>query len=339
MTSATPYSDIAQSIRDAAVRLSPAAVHAIEEIRRGGNSRVFRVITADGDFALKKYPRTDDRDRQGAEKRALEFFERVGPFSTPLLIASDPVERISLLSWIEGRGIDNLTDAEVEEFASFQIRLACLADAQARREIGAAAEACVSGKRIIAQTRTRFDRLACVRDGAGDLGRLLDGELRPALDRYECVARQIYADLDIDFDSDLPRDVQILIASDYGAHNALRGDNGRLWFVDFEYFGWDDPITSVGNFIFHPGMRLSKSQQEIYLNKVVDHLGDVARRRMKALLPLIALRWCAIILGEFLPERWAHRLAANPDFTDWEAARRTQIDKARRLFEDCDSRW
>jgi len=339
MISATQYSDIAHSIRDAAVRLSPAAVHAIEEIRKGGNSRVFRVRTADGDFALKKYPSADDRDRQGAEKRALEFFERVGPLSTPRLIASDSVERISLLSWIEGRGIDNLTDTEVEEFANFQTRLACLADGQARRDIGAAAEACVSGKRIIAQTRARFDRLASVRDSVGDLAALLDGALQPALDRFERAARQIYADLDIDFDSDLPRDAQILIASDYGAHNALRGDNGRLWFVDFEYFGWDDPITSVGNFIFHPGMQLSRNQQEIYLNRVIDHVGDATRRRMKALLPLIALRWCAIMLGEFLPERWAHRLAANPDLTDWEVARRAQIEKAHRLFEDCNLRW
>src|SRR5215813_11482028 len=162
MTSATQYSDVAHSIRDAAARLSPAAVRAIEEIRKGGNSRIFRVRTADDDFALKKYPSADDRDRQGAEKRALEFFERVGSLSTPRLISSDSVERISLLSWIEGRGIDNLTDAEVEEFANFQIRLACLADEQARREIGPAAEACVSGKRIIAHTRSRFDRLGCV---------------------------------------------------------------------------------------------------------------------------------------------------------------------------------
>src|SRR5215813_8770938 len=162
MRSATQYSGVAQPIRDAAARLSPAAVHAIEEVRKGGNSRVFRVRTGDGDFALKKYPSADDRDRQGAERRALEFFERVGPLSTPRLIASDSAERISLLSWIEGRAIDNLTDAEVEEFANFQIRLDCLADGQAHREIGAAAEACVSGKRIIAHTRSRFDRLGCV---------------------------------------------------------------------------------------------------------------------------------------------------------------------------------
>src|SRR5262245_34967664 len=185
MISATQFSDVAQPIRDAAARLSPTAVHAIEEVRKGGNSRVFRVRTADGDFALKKYPSADDRDRQGAEKRALEFFERVGPLSTPRLIASDSVERISLLSWIEGRGIDNLTDTEVEEFANFQTRLACLADGQARRDIGAAAEACVSGKRIIAQTRARFDRLASVRDSVGDLAALLDGALQPALDRFE----------------------------------------------------------------------------------------------------------------------------------------------------------
>ena len=49
-------SDIPKQVRDAAARLTPSPVLAIEELRKGANSRVFRVKTADGEFALKKYP-------------------------------------------------------------------------------------------------------------------------------------------------------------------------------------------------------------------------------------------------------------------------------------------
>ena len=38
-----------------------------------------------------------------------------------------------------------------------------------------------------------------------------------------------------------------LSPSDFGLHNALRGQDGQLRFVDFEYFGWDDPVKLVSD--------------------------------------------------------------------------------------------
>jgi hypothetical protein len=50
------------------------------------------------------------------------------------------------------------------------------------------------------------------------------------------------------------------------------------------------------------------------------------------LMPLYALRWCAIILGELLPERWQHRMQSNPDMGSWDEVRREQINKAHALI-------
>ena len=55
-------------------------------------------------------------------------------------------------------------------------------------------------------------------------------------------------------------------------------------------------------------------------------------KRLLAPMPLYGLRWCAIILGELLPERWHHRMASNPDRGSWDKVRREQIDKARGLI-------
>ena len=49
-------------------------------------------------------------------------------------------------------------------------------------------------------------------------------------------------------------------------------------------------------------------------------------------MPLYALRWCAIILGELLPERWQHRMQSNPEMGSWDQVRREQINKARTLI-------
>jgi hypothetical protein len=329
-----PSSPIPDAARAAAERLAPAAVRAISELRKGGNSRIFRVTTAAGDFALKKYPMTDTRDRQGAEARALAFFARAGIGDAPLFVSADPAERISLLTWIAGGPVGPLTDGDVERFAAFQIHLDAAIDAEARRSIGEASEACLSGGRILEHVARRFSRLDAVKAEVPGLADLVDRDLLPAARHIEDAARRAFAALGLDFDSDLPAGQRTLIASDFGAHNALRRSDGTLAFVDFEYFGWDDPVTSIGNFVLHPGMELSAAQQQLYAARLTAYFGAEVARRSAALLPLFVLRWCGIIVSEILPERWRHRLAANADLDAYDAVCERQIARARRLLAD-----
>ncbi len=325
-------SEIPEQVREAAVRLTPSPVLAIEELRKGANSRIFRVKAADGEFALKKYPLTDNRDRQGAEARALAFFERAQIPETPKLIACDTQDRISLMSWIYGDAVTTVSNADVEQFAEFQVRLDKATDDAARLEIGWASEACHSGARIVAQTRARLDRLVTVRDSVAGLADFFEDHLLPAVAAFERDARAAYAKLGHEFDRELPQQRLTLIASDFGAHNVLRLANGRLAFVDFEYFGWDDPVTSVANFVLHPGMELTEQQRGIYTNRLAEHFGAIEEARAKALLPLYAVRWCAIILGDLLPERWQHRVEAASGAYTWDQVRELQVRKARRLL-------
>lgn len=325
-------SEIHKQIHEVARRLTSSPILAIEEVRKGANSRVFCVKTTDGKFALKKYPLTDRRDRQGAEARALEFFERARIADTPRLVATDTQDRTSLMSWLDGAAVSLVSSADVEQFAEFQIRLDSAIDDAARQQIGDASEACIAGSRIVAQIRARLDRLMSVRDAVGGFADFLDERLSPALTAFEKNAREIYIKLGEDFDCDLPRQRLTLIASDFGAHNALRTGNNRLAFVDFEYFGWDDSLTSVANFILHPGMELTETQRTIYTNRLFEHFGASGELRFKALLPLYAVRWCTIILGEFLPERWRHRIQSTSGGRDWDQVRKDQLEKARRLL-------
>jgi hypothetical protein len=97
--------------------------------------------------------------------------------------------------------------------------------------------------------------------------------------------------------------------------------------------GWDDPVTSVANFVMHPGMQLTDRQRESYREVLLQHFREHREaERLSALMPLYALRWCAIILGELLPERWQHRLESNADMGSWDRVRRQQIGKARSLI-------
>jgi fructosamine-3-kinase len=332
----TPSSTVPEAVSQAVERLAPAPPTAIVEVRKGGNSRVFKVTTAAGDFALKKYPANDQRDRQGAEARALAFFARAGILAVPRLVAADHDGRMSLLSWFEGTAISAPTDTDIEQFATFQIDLDRAIDAQAQREIGAAAEACISGARVLSHIQSRYARLAAVGDRIPQLRDFLQSRFYPALAESEERARQIYDELGADFETDRPRAAQTLIASDFGTHNALRTPDGMISFVDFEYFGWDDPLTSIGNFVLHPGMQLTARQQDLYRRRLIAHFGKAHERRLSALLPLFALRWCAIILSDLLPERREHRGAANALASSHDDILGRQLAKADLLLRQID---
>lgn len=327
-----PSSPLPEDVARAAERLAPDPVTAIEHVGRGGNSRVFKIMTAAGPYALKVYPADDRRDRQGAEARALAFVARAGLGRTPRLVAADESAHASLLSWIEGTAISEISDAHITQFAQFQTDLDRAVDADARREIGPAAEACISGERILSHIRGRYGRLAAFGEELPALGAFLQLRFLPALTAREKRARVIYGELGLDFAADRPPAAQTLIVSDFGAHNALRGADGSITFLDFEYFGWDDPLTSIGNFVLHPGMRLTSAQRGLYRDRLLAHFGTGHAERLAALLPLFALRWCAIVLSDLLPERRAHRLAASSGTEDIGAPAARQLAMAERLL-------
>ncbi|MFO1157400.1 MAG: aminoglycoside phosphotransferase family protein [Reyranellaceae bacterium] len=316
----------ADEIETIARTLAPGHVEAISELKHGNNSRVFRVDTAAGRFALKRYPSNDTRPRLAAEVAALRYFERHAIERTPRVVAVAPEHRCALFTWMQGEKVSAVSDADVVQFAQFQIALDRAIDQRAREEIGEASEACLSGQRIVAQIERRFARLGAVKHDVPEFAALFDDVLMPSLQRFAADLPALAADI--------APEARTVIPSDLGAHNALRGPDGRLSFLDFEYFGWDDPVTSIANFVMHPGMSLTAGQQAAYRDRLLAHFcrhGEA--ERLALLMPLYALRWCAIILGELLPERWQHRQESKAQLGTWDEARRTQIAKARALMD------
>ena len=101
-------------------------------------------------------------------------------------------------------------------------------------------------------------------------------------------------------------------SSDFGFHNALRCRHGHLVFVDFEYFGWDDPVKLVCDFLLHPAMDSSTTEKGQFWEgaKELFAADPAFQERFYLFYPYYALRWCMILLNEFLPERWQRRQAA-----------------------------
>jgi hypothetical protein len=220
-------------------------------------------------------------------------------------------------------------DGDLTALLDFARLLTDLGPAEGASALPLASAACLAGTAIVAQVAQRRARLSQVAADEPALAGFLD-ELGLVADDAERRARDGYRRNGWDFAADLPAGQRVLSPSDFGFHNAVRRPDGGLAFVDFEYFGWDDPAKMAADAVLHPGTDMAPDQR--------DRLARGFRRihgtadRFDLLFPLFSLNWCLILLNEFLPERWSRRHFAGRH-ADRADATRTQLGKARRRLD------
>lgn len=310
-----------------AARLCGTEIAGIESCGGGGNNRVFRVQTRAGTFALKSYgpADADNRDRLGHEFDGLRFLRSAGlGGAVPDALAVDRTARCALYEWIDGSVPSEHGAAEIDAALNLLAALHRARTVPGATDLPIATEAVLRPADLSDQLEARYARLAEVSDP--ELTAFLSGELRPEMDRS--LARLAHVD------ATLEPARRTLSPSDFGFHNALRRADGTLTFIDFEYFGWDDPVKLGADFLWHPAMRLSDAERGRFSAGITKLYGGDPKfaARLAIYYPLYGIRWSLIILNEFLPERWARRAFAGKG-GDWDSAKRTQLIKARTNLE------
>ena len=307
-------------------RLIGLAVSTLSPIGRGANNQLFRVETAAAPVAVKRYfhHAEDGRDRLGAEVAALRFLSGGGITCVPHLIAADVEAGLVVTSWIDGIPVGARLAGDVAQLMEFLGQLQRAANKPEAAALPLASEACLSAAELTSQLERRLGRLT---EGAQDIDGLL-ADLRRAITTTTDRTQDAYRQRGWDFAAELPRDLRILSPSDFGTHNALRRPDGTLAFLDFEYFGWDDPVKLIADTLLHPGMALDECERREFGAAALDLFN--IRDRLAILLPLYALRWALIVLNPFLPERWARLSFATGAERDGVLADR--VAKARRFL-------
>jgi hypothetical protein len=319
---------------EVATALLHGSLESIERIRGlGRNSGVFRIRHAGLSFALKRYPprRPDERDRTTIEAEALRFMRDNGITTVPCAIAADPVRGYALLEWIQGDEVATPHEADIDAACRFLGSIHALRSSPGARDQPLAAEACLSGAEIVSQIKRRLERLETLAVTEPALAAFLKETVGPLFVQIAEWAEMGYAAGGLSFATPIPEAARTLCPADFGFHNAMRLPSGQLAFIDFDYFGWDDPVKLVCDFLLHPGMRLTEQLKHRFADasRLIYETDDAYGKRLPLLFPLFALRWCLILLNEFLPERWAQRRNAG-DESDWSCVKQDQLDRARR---------
>ena len=277
---------------------------ALEPLSGGANNRAFRVRFPEKSAFLKAYFQHpgDKRDRLRAEYSFTKFAWDAGLRCLPAPLACDRKNHLGLYEFIEGQMVRKATKEAVQQAITFFRELnRHQATATA---LPLASEACFSVAEHLATVERRVTALGGIEDEAASA--FVREELMPC---WREVAGRIPADT-----TPVERCVS---PSDFGFSNALEEPSGRLRFFDFEYAGWDDPAKTICDFFCQPAVPVPLEFLSMF----------EAPERTVMLLPLYRVKWCCIMLNEFLPigsirRRYAGREAPN-----------RQLQKARRALQ------
>jgi hypothetical protein len=272
----------------------------------GANSEVWRLETQGGSpLFVKRYPpaQPGEADRLVTECAALAFMERHGGLAVPRLVLPLPQLRVAVFGFVDGSRLDpaQVGEGEVLQAAGFLARLHQLRSAAGAAELPVAKEACFSIAAHEAVVRGRVARLRAAAPDAGLL-QFLDRDFAPHLEGVCAWIGAAAAAGGADPRAELPAGARTLSPSDFGFHNALRRADATLVFIDFEYFGWDDPAKTVADFFLQPGVPVPERLRLVFWRALAGVYGPAAdlQRRLPPVYALLSLKWCLIVLNAYL---------------------------------------
>jgi hypothetical protein len=321
--------------------------HAVlqEDIVGGRNSRVCKVRCDDSNsYAIKFYVPASpgQRDRLETEYSAAKLMWDHGIRCIPEPIAADPDTRCAVYRFIEGDFVPReVGESDIDQAVDFLELLRDLSQLPESEVFPIASEAFLSVQVVCHHIEDRLDRLSAVSVKEEPyilLRQFLKDEFAPVLHQTKtwCMAEGIKIGWKLD--REIGREKRTFSPSDFGFHNALKDSSGRLVFLDFEHFGWDDPAKLIADFLLHPheSMNLDWALKKHFFSSVIGCFTDCElEKRIRLVLPLFALKWCMILLNEFVPDDLHRRELAQGSRSVRYDLQLAQLSKARTMLEQC----
>lgn len=321
-------------VKEQAQLMMRAPILDVALIKGGANNKIFKVISTNGMQAILKFYHMGNREadtiRLRREYESLTFLKEQHENQVPTPLEIDKQNICALYEWIEGEKISSISNADLDEVILFIKRLKQYSLATNAEKLLPASDNALVLETVIEQIQRRLNRIICLTEEK-ELSIFLNTQFQPV---FKDALNQIKIST-LNSETTLSYQHAILSPSDFGFHNILRS-NTKLVFIDFEYFGWEDPAALLAHFLWHPGMHLSDQQHEYFISQIKKiFITDAGfELRFNILVPLIGLVWTLIILNEFIPELWKRRVGSGAvSKTDFQKRTQQQLQKAKHYLE------
>lgn len=297
----------------------------------GRNSEVIKIRKSTKNWVLKKYPQISDdpRDRLSAEFKFLTFLKSINISNVPTPIDLNQALGLALYTYLPGEGVVSIEENYIDQCVEFISNINKQKSNPLAKDIPLAAGAHLNYFDCLKEVNSRLIKLQKIYKEFPDFILFIE-ELIKEWHKIESYFKDIPLSENCIFNNGENSAYIILSPSDFGFHNILLSD-GKLYFLDFEYAGWDNPIKLICDFICQPDFKLDEKFIKIFLQKIINALGlpkDLEINIIK-FLPVYRVKWACIILASFSKDFYTKLEKDNLKFNDLNMQ---QFEKAKKYF-------
>ena len=285
-----------------ALREDNLEIKEIRQLSGGINSVVYQLESrTKKNYALKIYPNNrlkDARIRQKRESEFLNYLELSHLHNTPRLIVKNEEQHWSLLSWVPGNNIKEITIGDIYSIVNFICSINSPNLIDERKKLSHASEACRSIDNFCSNISGRLNSLTKLKPKSKTEQTTLhwiDNELKPFANRvFNCIMAKKH--MHYWNDTNL---CQVASPSDVGIHNSLKY-KGNLYFLDYEYAGLDDLSKLVNDWILQPNCPLDERLENLLISELSKNrllFGEKWVERYLDIKEMIFIKWIIIMLN------------------------------------------
>ena len=273
----------------------------VRDMNNKGNNRLFEIKLNRGSLLLKVYStqHMDNWQRGKVEFSALSCLWRKGFREIPQPILFHEKDSVAVYSYNSGKTLkaNEVNDEQICCAANFLGKLHKL-DNEDKSLFAPASAACLSLREYMEVLDRRFRNVSLFAPENPILKRariFLDGRVYPEIEKL----KEDLSAKSPDLNTELSLDCQVLTPADFGFHNILVSPNSYT-FVDFEYFGRDDPARQILDFLHHDKSRdIKRDLSSLFLEEYRKRANpkEGFDERLRLVDSLVGMSWVLIYLN------------------------------------------
>lgn len=282
----------------------------IRDLKHKGNNKLFEIVDEDAQrYLVKVYSdrvsfsdiREDEWSRGEREFKTISYLWEKNFREIPRPIFFDSEAQIGVYSFERGRIIkqEEIKKEHVDHMIEFLIKLSKFIDPD-KDYFPVAISGCLNMQQYLDVVKQRFEK---INDGLDSS--IMTPDIRSFLDdiylEIKKIEEKFLSELD---EKELTEEIslhrQVLTPGDYGFHNILVDEYGEYKFLDFEYFGRDDPTRQILDLKHHAQMNeIDDEMKDYFVKRYMEelHFTIEQKKRLKLIEPLIQITWVLIYLN------------------------------------------
>ncbi len=294
------------------------------EIKAGGNNRLFKLSSSNRNLLLKIYTTHDNRQRLQREFQAFSYLRTHGFLNIPEAFFKDDTLNYAVYSFEDGitKSAENLTRDDLNQMLGFVLKLQDIQPDTVSEYFMPAVSACTCLQDYIKNITARVEKFKHDSKRAHtseNIQELRNSGYEHTISDLVCEAIHQYTHEELTKPID-QKDMR-LSPVDFGPHNMVFKPDGTATFLDFEYFGWDDPCKLVVDFLDHDqSTGISEVDKTYFLETYLERstVSPEILTRVKTVSRLISIEWLTCYLATLTNEKLSIRAFADPEFNEVE---------------------